>query len=164
LHPLAFQSVTAILPKHAHALYYRDEIGNVSTSAIRFKRDKVEAIITPRFPLMGGWKTNFIFGYSLPTAPYLKHTSSGKLRLEMLFACPIDEAVVDELTVKVAPRYFLTVNQLCSSRLPVGVLDDPASLTSPRGWNAMVQVVLPEGASGIESDIPFEVASSSDTK
>lgn len=119
------ESVTAILPKHAHALYYRDEIGNVSTSAIRFKRDKVEAIITPRFPLMGGWKTNFIFGYSLPTAPYLKHTSSGKLRLEMLFACPIDEAVVDELTVK---------------------------------------VVLPEGASGIESDIPFEVASSSDTK
>jgi len=120
------ESVTATLPRHAHTLYYRDEIGNVSTSAVRFKRDKVEAIITPRFPLIGGWKTNFVFGYSLPTAPYLKRTASGKLRLHMLFACPIDEAVVDDMTVR---------------------------------------VVLPEGASDIESDIPFEdVSASTDTK
>lgn len=107
--PRPAQSVTATLPRHAHTLYYRDEIGNVSTSAVRFKRDKVEAIITPRFPLIGGWKTNFVFGYSLPTAPYLKRTASGKLRLHMLFACPIDEAVVDDMTVRVRPaprRHF----------------------------------------------------------
>ena len=50
------KEMTAVLPRDASALYFRDEIGNISTSAVRRLRDKTEVRLQPRFPLLGGWQ------------------------------------------------------------------------------------------------------------
>lgn len=64
-------SQQTILPASAQDVYYRDEIGNISTSHLQVLDDSVEVEIRPRFPLFGGWKTHYIIGYNLPSYEYL---------------------------------------------------------------------------------------------
>lgn len=52
-------------------MYYRDEIGNISTSHLQVLEDSVEVEVRPRFPLFGGWKTHYMIGYNLPSYEYL---------------------------------------------------------------------------------------------
>lgn len=66
-----FIFLQTILPAAAQDVYYRDEIGNVSTSHLLVLDDSVEMEIRPRFPLFGGWKTHYIVGYNLPSYEYL---------------------------------------------------------------------------------------------
>ena len=66
-----------ILPAASRDVYYRDEIGNISTSAMRELDDMVEVELRPRFPLFGGWKTKYTIGYNVPSYQYL--FNSGKL-------------------------------------------------------------------------------------
>lgn len=54
----SFRQLAAVLPRSAHSLYFRDEIGNVSTSHVRHFRDKLEVALLPRFPLFGGWSVH----------------------------------------------------------------------------------------------------------
>lgn len=65
--------LNAELPYHAWGAYYYDEIGNISTSsASRDMKDKVVKMkIEPRFPILGGWKSNFYLGYNLSPSKYL---------------------------------------------------------------------------------------------
>ena len=66
------------------------------------------AELRPRFPLYGGWKTEFTFGYSLPLSAVLTKVKGGN-QLEASFTSPFDRVVVDDLTVKVAlPQLNLT--------------------------------------------------------
>lgn len=60
-----------ILPASAQDVYYRDEIGNISTSHLQVLDDSVEVEVRPRFPLFGGWKTHYVIGYNLPSYEYL---------------------------------------------------------------------------------------------
>lgn len=96
----AFSRLVAKLPPGAHSVYYRDEIGNISTSSLRSDSKKTELEIEPRYPLFGGWKTFFTFGYGLPLKDYL-FASEGRRFLNISFGSPISELVVDELIVKV---------------------------------------------------------------
>ena len=66
----------------------------------RFGPSNVFAELRPRFPLYGGWKTEFTFGYSLPLNTLLSKVK-GKNQLEASFSSPFDRLVVDDLTVKV---------------------------------------------------------------
>jgi oligosaccharyltransferase complex subunit alpha (ribophorin I) len=70
------KSFKTLLPPTAADVYYRDEIGNISTSNLRLpsKSSKVgvaELELRPRFPLFGGWKTHYTIGYNLPVYQYL---------------------------------------------------------------------------------------------
>ena len=67
----------------------------------RFGASNVQAEIRPRFPLYGGWKTEFTFGYSLPLSAIVSKVKSGR-QLEALFSSPFDNVVVDDLVVKVS--------------------------------------------------------------
>lgn len=67
----------------------------------RFGRSNVLAELRPRFPLYGGWKAEFTFGYSLPLSAILTKVK-GSNQLEASFSSPFDRVVVDDLTVKVA--------------------------------------------------------------
>ncbi|KAL3143549.1 hypothetical protein ABBQ38_002348 [Trebouxia sp. C0009 RCD-2024] len=96
----ALSALTAKLPAAAHTFYFRDEIGNISSSNIRFGRSNVLAELRPRFPLYGGWKAEFTFGYSLPLSAILTKVK-GSNQLEASFSSPFDRVVVDDLTVKV---------------------------------------------------------------
>lgn len=97
----SIKSFKTILPASAADTYYRDEIGNISTSNLLNLDDSVELEIRPRFPLFGGWKTHYYIGYNLPSYTYLYRT--GDLHaLRMRFVDHIyDDMVIDDLTVKV---------------------------------------------------------------
>ncbi|CAJ0595202.1 unnamed protein product [Cylicocyclus nassatus] len=51
-------SSQTISPASAKDIYYRDEIGNILTSAVRLRADSVDVELKPRFPLFGGWRTS----------------------------------------------------------------------------------------------------------
>jgi oligosaccharyltransferase complex subunit alpha (ribophorin I) len=87
----AIKSFETALPAAARDVYYRDVIGNVSTSnlrvclraqcrlAIMLAQEDDEAVtllIRPRFPLFGGWKTQYTLGYNLPSYEVLSHSGS----------------------------------------------------------------------------------------
>ncbi|KAK1337656.1 hypothetical protein QTO34_002289 [Cnephaeus nilssonii] len=100
----SIRSFKTILPAAAQDVYYRDEIGNVSTSHLLVLDDSVEMEIRPRFPLFGGWKTIT----SLATTSQAMSTSiiwvslSDQYALKMRFVDHVfDEQVIDSLTVKI---------------------------------------------------------------
>ncbi|KAL6429445.1 hypothetical protein ACFW04_008245 [Cataglyphis niger] len=97
----SIQSFDTILPAAASDIYYRDEIGNISTSHTRIKKDSVELNLRPRFPLFGGWKTRYTIGYSVPSYEYLFH-SGDQYTLEMRLLDHIfDDMIVDEIVLKI---------------------------------------------------------------
>ncbi|XP_015884116.1 dolichyl-diphosphooligosaccharide--protein glycosyltransferase subunit 1A [Ziziphus jujuba] len=96
----AFRRLVARLPPRAHSVYYRDEIGNISTSHLWGDSKKTELEIEPRYPMFGGWKTAFTIGYGLPLHDFL-FESEGKRLLNFSFGCPMNEVVIDTLIVKV---------------------------------------------------------------
>ncbi|CAJ0607056.1 unnamed protein product [Cylicocyclus nassatus] len=94
---------TTILPASAKDIYYRDEIGNISTSAVRLRADSVDVELKPSyiFPLFGGWRTSYVIGYNVPSFEYLYNKGNNyalKMRvLDHIF----DNAVVEKLTTKI---------------------------------------------------------------
>lgn len=113
-----------LLPPAAADVYYRDEIGNISTSNLRDNGDVVELELRPRFPLFGGWRTHYVIGYNVPSYEFL-YSSGNHFVLQMkLIDHVFDDMVVDE---------------------------------------ALVRVILPEGASNIELEAPYAVQRLPDT-
>uniref|UniRef100_A0A3Q2E1R4 Dolichyl-diphosphooligosaccharide--protein glycosyltransferase subunit 1 n=1 Tax=Cyprinodon variegatus TaxID=28743 RepID=A0A3Q2E1R4_CYPVA len=95
------KSFKTILPASAQDVYYRDEIGNISTSHLQILDDSVEVEVRPRFPLFGGWKTHYIIGYNLPSYEYL-YTLGDQYALKMrLIDHVYDDQVIDYMTVKI---------------------------------------------------------------
>lgn len=97
----SFKHILARLPPRVHSVYYRDEIGNISSSHLRTDSRKSELEIEPRYPLFGGWKATFVIGYGVPLEDFLFESSDGRRYLNFTFGCPLVETVVDKLTVKV---------------------------------------------------------------
>lgn len=94
------KSFKTILPASAQDVYYRDEIGNISTSHLQILEDSVEVEVRPRFPLFGGWKTHYLIGYNLPSYEYL-YTLGDQYALKMRLVDHVyDDQVIDSLTVK----------------------------------------------------------------
>uniref|UniRef100_A0A8R1DFK8 Dolichyl-diphosphooligosaccharide--protein glycosyltransferase subunit 1 n=1 Tax=Caenorhabditis japonica TaxID=281687 RepID=A0A8R1DFK8_CAEJA len=97
----AFQQFTTVLPAQAKDIYYRDEIGNITTSAVRIRADSVDVEIRPRFPLYGGWKTSYVIGYNVPSEEYL-YTKGNQYALKTkLFDHVFNDIVVEKLRTKV---------------------------------------------------------------
>ncbi|KAL6994755.1 Dolichyl-diphosphooligosaccharide--protein glycosyltransferase subunit 1B [Sarracenia purpurea var. burkii] len=97
----SFKHLLARLPPRVHSVYYRDGIGNISSSRLRTDSRKSELEIEPRYPLFGGWKATFVIGYGLPLQDFLFESSDGRRYLNFSFGCPLAETVVDKLTIKV---------------------------------------------------------------
>ncbi|VBB30666.1 unnamed protein product [Acanthocheilonema viteae] len=98
--PIVTQYKT-LLPASAKDIYYRDEIGNISTSAVRKMTDVVELIVQPRFPLVGGWKTDYVLGYNVPAYQYL-YSSGNKFTLKMRIVDHLfNDAVIEKLKLKI---------------------------------------------------------------
>ncbi|KJE96830.1 Rpn1 protein [Capsaspora owczarzaki ATCC 30864] len=95
------RSFASHLPLSARDIYYRDVIGNISTSHVREGDSEVLVEVTPRFPLLGGWQTVYTLGYNLPTAPFL-YTGSSGFKLTIPFLDQIhDTLVVEDAEVRV---------------------------------------------------------------
>lgn len=69
--PSAVRSLKAVLPPNAHRVSYTDRIGNISTSNFRKGRKRSTLDIRFRYPLFGGWKTDFEIAYDAPAYDFL---------------------------------------------------------------------------------------------
>lgn len=106
--PSAVPSVTAVLPSEATDIYFRDAIGNISSSAIRaggaVEAGKIEVEFTQRFPLFGGWKTSFYFGYNFPLSKVLNR-EGGQYKFSFPLASPMRNMHVAQLeTILILPE------------------------------------------------------------
>jgi hypothetical protein len=99
--PASLPGFRAALPPPARWLYFKDEIGNVSTSNVRYGAKKVEAILRPRYPLMGGWRARFVFGHSLPLQSVAERTKDGRVRVSIPFGPSVEDVVADALSTTV---------------------------------------------------------------
>eukprot|EP01084_Bolivina_argentea_P178954 309277_1 len=110
----SFTELKAMLPPGAHDLYYRDKIGNVSTSTVTKKRKGVDFTVKPRYPMYGGWSTSWYMGYNLRSEEVLRSKVEAVGGTKMTysftlpFALPFDELWAEAMTVKVILPEFAT--------------------------------------------------------
>ena len=97
----AFKELHAKLPLRAWGLWYRDEIGNVSTSNARRDMNDVDLLLRPRFPILGGWKSNYDIGYNLPTKFHVKTNNKGNYMVNLTFGMPFKNILARNYTVKI---------------------------------------------------------------
>ncbi|KAG0163336.1 dolichyl-diphosphooligosaccharide--protein glycosyltransferase subunit 1 [Apophysomyces sp. BC1034] len=115
------QELTFRLPFEARDVYYRDDIGNVSTSHFRNEKDKSVLEIQPRYPLFGGWNYTWFHGYNADLQHFVHYSkSSGKYILNVKFVENTNDMTLDKVQLR---------------------------------------IVLPEGATNVEVDAPFEFKS-----
>jgi len=90
------------LPAEAADVYYRDLIGNISTSNLRvdYAAGETSLELVPRFPMFGGWRNHFTIGYNVPSSSFLSKQGS-KFRIQ-LPAVPdlYENFIIEELDVK----------------------------------------------------------------
>ena len=160
-------AVPATLPPGARSLYFKDGIGNISTSHVSRKRARTEVTLSPRFPLAGGWKADFVFGYSLPLREVAQGLGWGRVRLTLPFFSVLQGTAADDLTVTARGRgeegwvggVWRPPFRVAAGGEPVGpATPAPPSPTCTALPSRCFQVVLPEGATGITPNAPHGVA------
>lgn len=108
------KSFKTFLPASARDVYYRDDIGNISTSAMRILEDAVELDLRPRFPLFGGWKTHYVLGYNVPSYEYLYNSGDDFVLNMRLIDHVFDDMLVEEFTLKIILPEFSDVGKFNS--------------------------------------------------
>ena len=88
-----------LLP-YIKGLYYYDFIGNISSSNAHRDVDQVRFQIQPRFPIFGGWKTDFNIGYNMPTRYHLFQDGE-RYMFNFTFMHDFKDVVTENYTVKV---------------------------------------------------------------
>ena len=68
---------------------------------------QVEALLHPRYPLFGGWKVQFTFGWSVPLRDFVAHLGGGRMQLTQKLSTPLQGVIVDDLTIKVGCKRCL---------------------------------------------------------
>ncbi len=98
----SFQALDAYLPSDAYGIYYRDELGNVTSSHLRKSRTGKFNLLQMklRFPVYGGWHINWYQGYNLPLASMVTRVpnTSDRYLLECDLFHPIS-IVAEKLTI-----------------------------------------------------------------
>ena len=96
-------SMRAHLPAGAAQLYYRDALGNVSTSSVYRTGDATFLDLKFRFPVYGGWHNEWYHGYNLPLGTYLKRSTSKSDRysFEYDLGLPFKDLVSERHLVRV---------------------------------------------------------------
>jgi len=103
--PASVRSLKASLPSGASNVYYIDRIGNVSTSNFRPGRRSKKSVLEmrPRYPLYGGWKTDFRIGYDVASAELIGIDAVSRVHtLNVSFGIPFKEPVTDLLITRIA--------------------------------------------------------------
>lgn len=99
----SFRNLVTTLPGTASNIYYRDQIGNISTSEMKTdKNGDIELEIQARFPIFGGWQTQFYLGYMIPTENALfVDAETGKFSLKFDFFTAFNDVWVEDMEIKV---------------------------------------------------------------
>jgi oligosaccharyltransferase complex subunit alpha (ribophorin I) len=94
------KSLSFDLPVSAHDPYYRDEVGNVSTSNFRVEAQKSVLEIRPRYPLFGGWNYTWYHGYNADLGSFVHRAKDGKYILNVNFVENVKEMTIDHAIVR----------------------------------------------------------------
>lgn len=129
--PNSFRQITAELPAGAHDVHFRDIIGNISSSHLRPGLKSVTLEVEQRFPLFGGWKTEFYQTYNLPSEGYLfTDAATGQFVLRIPAHVPYREQVIDSYSLKVVlPEGAEVVSVESPAALPMRRLADSRRFT-----------------------------------
>lgn len=96
------KTLTFELPAAARDVYYRDEIGNVSTSRLSYGPDKATLQLFPRYPLYGGWIYTWFHGYNVDATHFVRYSSkSGRYLLNLNFVENVQDMVIDKAELRV---------------------------------------------------------------
>ncbi|KAJ6772984.1 RIBOPHORIN I [Salix koriyanagi] len=120
----SFKHLLASLPPRVHSVYYRDEIGNISSSHLRTDYRKSELEIEPRYPLFGGWE-----GYLC----YWIRATTGRLPFSSLLMASVTStsALVVPLPRPHTLLMLMPDNVLSQVVLPEGSKDPSAAVPYP---------------------------------
>uniref|UniRef100_A0A1B0AR45 Dolichyl-diphosphooligosaccharide--protein glycosyltransferase subunit 1 n=1 Tax=Glossina palpalis gambiensis TaxID=67801 RepID=A0A1B0AR45_9MUSC len=88
----SIKSYKTVLPASAFGVRYRDTNGNISTSNMNLR---------PRFPLFGGWKTQYILSYNLSSFEYSFNSDDDYVLRMRVIDHIFDDMVVDEAVVNI---------------------------------------------------------------
>jgi len=99
--PASFNLLKGSLPPFASGIYYRDVIGNISTSHVRNTRQETVIEINPRFPMFGGWQTEFEIGYNTPAKKLLSVLDDGSYLLNASFGSMFSSVAIDAAEIRV---------------------------------------------------------------
>lgn len=148
--PSSVKSYVSMLPAAARDVYYRDEIGNISTSNLREEEEFVSLELRPRFPLFGGWQTRYYMGYNLPSYEHLYHNGNQYL-LKMRFIDHVfDNQIVEKVTVKIIlPEGARDINL----EVPYVVNEEPTKLHYTYLDTVGRPVVMATGSNLVEQHI-----------
>lgn len=102
----SIRELTALLPAGASEVYYRDVIGNISSSHVRPDKAGVTLQIEPRFPVFGGWRTEWYQGYQVSTdaassGEYLRMNGDGSLTLSFPVHIPYEGLPIEHYSLRV---------------------------------------------------------------
>jgi len=89
--PAALKQLRAVLPRSSRQIDYRDFIGNISTSWVRKEAaGYVNVEMTPRYPIIGGWKAHWELWYNTPLKNVLQVDANDRTHfvLNVSFAHP----------------------------------------------------------------------------
>jgi len=102
--PSAVRSLKATLPPNAHRVSYTDRIGNISSSNFRKGKRRSILDINFRYPLFGGWKTDFEIAYDAPSSDFLRVSTEDPsvFVLNVSFSSPFKTPVTELMTTKIA--------------------------------------------------------------
>ncbi|CEI95758.1 hypothetical protein RMCBS344292_09936 [Rhizopus microsporus] len=90
------------LPPSAQDAYFRDEVGNVSTSHFRVESKHAVLELAPRYPVFGGWNYTWYHGYNADLGSFVhKSKTSGKYILNVKFVENVNDMVIDKAVVRV---------------------------------------------------------------
>lgn len=95
------KSLRATLPAKCKNVFYRDDVGNVSTSHLSVGSKKTILDLQPRYPLYGGWKYKWHQGYDAPLAGFQKKLGDNRYSLQLPFTAPIMDMLVENMEVSI---------------------------------------------------------------
>ena len=71
-HSNVIRELKLVLPKNVNNVYVKDAIGNVSTTHLRKIVNGTQLEIRPRYPLFGGWKYTWFYGFETSISDYVR--------------------------------------------------------------------------------------------
>jgi len=113
-----------VLPLHANEVYYRDLVGNISTSKLSTRGNIQLLELRPRFPLFGGWRFQWHHGYTRPLYEVMRQASSSEFVLKVPLVDVGRDWSIEHATVQIL--------------LPEGA--ENVRVTLPNGWQGQAEV------------------------
>lgn len=114
-------SISLALPANAANPYFKDYNGNVSSTNFRSNQKSSTLEFRPRYPLFGGWKYTWFFGYEVPLTTYLTQKGDERWEVRVPVYSGVKNWTVDALELEV--------------RLPEGAMDINVELPFDAKWS-----------------------------